>query len=387
MGSSFVLYPLPKGIHLGQITNRVLPTENSFGNELAEDVFCEEDIPPYDVSLRDGWAINSKEKDHFVSLEPVQNGEQPLPHRVGTRRWINTGGFLPLGADSVITDKDPTAPDFAKDVYPYENVLPRGTEWGKGTLILKAGTVLGAAEQALLFEAGIANVWVKTKPSAAILATGHEISETGCGSGRHASNSVYLLNLLGGLGLTDTVIFYAKDEEESIADRLNLLSKNFDFIITIGGTGQGKSDRLRGALQRAKGELFKDSTELSSSLPFVLGNVGHSVLFGLPGNPLGFINIVQRVVLPQLWSSFRSDSFPFRREKVYMGFDYEGKAGDVCVQIAQFGGKRIALPVQKGSGRSAAFRDAMAVIPNPNGLLLPAGSPVQAELFFNGLIY
>ena len=72
------------------------------------------------------------------------------------------------------------------------------------------------------------------------------------------------MNLLSGLGLTDTAIFYAKDEADSIADRLEVLAQSFDFIITVGGTGQGKSDMLRLALKRAGAKQSEDQTKLSS---------------------------------------------------------------------------------------------------------------------------
>lgn len=388
MNGCFILYPFKLGETLTKRINVGVSTDNSFGCELAEDVVCMEDIPPYDVSLRDGWAISSSEGNHRLIGEPVKNGEPPAVLPKNGSRWINTGGFLPIGADAVVSNLDPDASNFASDVYPYENVLVRGTEWAKGSIILKKGTVLGAGAQALLFEAGIENIRVWKRPSAAILATGHEIAEAGAmnSAGRHSSNAVYLMNLLSGLGLTDTAIFYAKDEADSIADRLEVLAQSFDFIITVGGTGQGKSDMLRLALKRAGAKQSEDQTKLSSSLPFVCANLKGAVLFGLPGNPLGFVNIVQRVVLPVIWQSFRTDPFFVRRQKVFMGFDYEGKAGDICVQLAPFEGRVIALPVQKGSGRSSAFRDAAAAIPNPHGRRIEAGEAVEAQLFFNGLL-
>ena len=213
MNGCFVLYPFKLGETLTKRINVGISTDNSFGCELAENVVCMEDIPPYDVSLRDGWAICSSEGNHTLTGEPVKNGEQPALLQKNGACWINTGGYLPIGADAVVSDSDPQALDFAADVYPYENVLPKGTEWTKGSLILKKGTVLGAGAQALLFEAGIENIRVWKRPSAAILATGHEIAEAGARSsaGRHSSNAVYLMNLLSGMGLTDTAIFYARD--------------------------------------------------------------------------------------------------------------------------------------------------------------------------------
>lgn len=137
MNGCFVLYPFELGETLTKRINVGVSTDNSFGCELAEDVVCMEDIPPYDVSLRDGWAISTTEGNHTLVGEPVKNGEQPALLQKNGSRWINTGGFLPLAADAVVSDSDPQAPDFAADVYPYENVLPRGTEWTKGSLILK----------------------------------------------------------------------------------------------------------------------------------------------------------------------------------------------------------------------------------------------------------
>ena len=75
MNGCFVLYPLLKlGETLTKRINVGMSTDNSFGCELAENVVCMEDIPPYDVSLRDGWAICSSEGNHTLTGEPVKNG-------------------------------------------------------------------------------------------------------------------------------------------------------------------------------------------------------------------------------------------------------------------------------------------------------------------------
>ena len=141
---------------------------------------------------------------------------------------------------------------------------------------------------------------------------------------------------------------------------------------------------LRKAMKMAGASVNKDGTRLSSSLPFVYGKMNKSILIGLPGNPLGFICLAQRLVLPQIWSSFMSSPLPVKKIDVVMGFNFQGKAGDICVQLAPLGETMIALPLQKGSGRSASFRDAQAIIKNPTGQRLNANQTVEAELFFNG---
>lgn len=77
MNGCFVLYPFKLGETLTKRINVGISTDNSFGCELAENVVCMEDIPPYDVSLRDGWAICSSEGNHTLTGELVKNGEQP----------------------------------------------------------------------------------------------------------------------------------------------------------------------------------------------------------------------------------------------------------------------------------------------------------------------
>lgn len=388
MKGCFVLYPFEVPF-FGNVKRKVISgLDECFGLELAEDVYSDEDIPPYDVAIRDGWAICTSDENHLLKQEAVTNGCLPKYLSKNSTCWINTGGFLPQRANAVIAETDPNSPQFGRNSYPLENVLPKGSEWNRGDIVLKAGTLLGASEQALLFEAGIERVPVYRRPTVAILSTGHEIIETGkgVGQGRHSSNATYLSNLLSSLGLTDIEICFSKDSAQSIASNIQTLEKDFDFIVTIGGTGKGRSDVLREALTLCAAEIYEGKKQLSSSLPFVYAKINNSVLIGLPGNPLGFICLAQRLVLTQIWNFFMSTPFPFKKQRAVMGFDYKGKAGDICVQLARFEKSLIVLPLQKGSGRSSAFRDAKAVICNPLGLQIPADTQVEVEMFFDGHI-
>ena len=90
MNGCFVLYPFELMKTLTKRINVGVSTDNSFGCELAEDVVCMEDIPPYDVSLRDGWAISTTEGNHTLVGEPVKNGEQPALLQK------NGSGLIPL---------------------------------------------------------------------------------------------------------------------------------------------------------------------------------------------------------------------------------------------------------------------------------------------------
>lgn len=388
MSGYFILYPttLPNNFLRPKKTLALL--SDALGLELTEDIFASENIPPYSVSLRDGWALSSACPEVLNEEAPIVNGDKPSQLGEKACRWINTGGYLPVGADAVYCSESGAKPESGKCVYSGENVLEAGSEWKKGDCLLRASSVVGASESALLTEAGVLQVPVYARPSAAILATGHEIMENGFSpeSVRHSSNAHYLQQLLCGLGLTDVSLFFAPDNSDTIADRLSLLKDVYPLIVTVGGTGTGRSDMLRQAIVKAGGVPINDGAALSSSLPFVCARLGKSSLLGLPGNPLGFTALSQRVALPLVWQSFRTDPYPRRYATVVMGFDAEAKAGDICVQLAPHGADLVALPIQKATGRSCVFRDMRAFVPNDKGEALPAGTRVKAELFFNGLL-
>lgn len=389
MSGYFILYPsvLPKDFLRPK---KVLaPLSDALGLELTDDIFASENIPPYSVSLRDGWALSSASSSVLHEEPAVVNGDKPSQLGEESCRWINTGGYLPIGADAVYSSESGARPESGQCVYPGENVLEAGSEWKNGDCLLRASSVIGASESALLIEAGVQQVPVCARPSVAILATGHEIMENGFSpeSVRHSSNAHYLQQLFCGLGLTDVSVFFAPDNADTIADRISLLKDAYQLIVTVGGTGTGRSDMLRKAIVKAGGAPADDGAALSSSLPFVCARLGKSSLLGLPGNPLGFTALSQRLALPLVWQAFRTAPYPRRFVSVIMGFDAEAKAGDICVQLAPHGADIVALPIQKATGRSCVFRDMRAFIPNAGGQALPAGVRVQAELFFNGLLF
>ncbi len=388
MSGYFILYPsaLPKDFLPPKKTS--VPLSDALGLELTEDIFASENIPPYSVSLRDGWALSSASSSVLHEEPAVVNGDKPSQLGEESCRWINTGGYLPIGADAVYSSESGARPESGQCVYPGENVLEAGSEWKNGDCLLRASSVIGASESALLIEAGVQQVPVCARPSVAILATGHEIMENGFPeSVRHSSNAHYLQQLFCGLGLTDVSLFFAPDNADTIADRISLLKDAYQLIVTVGGTGTGRSDMLRKAIVKAGGAPADDGAALSSSLPFVCARLGKSSLLGLPGNPLGFTALSQRLALPLVWQAFRTAPYPRRFVSVVMGFDAEAKAGDICVQLAPHGADIVALPIQKATGRSCVFRDMRAFIPNAGGEALPAGARVQAELFFNGLLF
>lgn len=359
------------------------------GYELAKDIFSLVKIPSYDQALRDGWAVHSDESGPWSLDKQIENGSLPSPLAKGKAAPINTGGYIPIGADCVISKKEAKLSEgklvnLSELHFSEENILKAGSEWDIGQLIIPKGKILTAPLVALLQDANVTKVPILDRPVVTIIATGEELTSGDLHhtdqTKRHASNAFYLRMLLDTLNLADTVSLQVGDNKELLSDALIESSKYSDFIITSGGTGQGSKDLLRQSILLSKGELFEDDVKLSDSNPFVRGMVKNTRVYGLPGNPLVFLSITQRFLLDEIWNFSHTEPLTFPQIPVELGFTIEPKPGDVCVQLTT-GKNVIALPVIKGTGRTSSFGRISAVVPNPEGLLMEAGSIQTAELF------
>ncbi len=360
------------------------------GCELAGDVRGESDVPPYDLSLRDGWAIDTSCNGPRHVAGEVRNGVASKRIAPDETIWINTGGALPENANAVIPEKEAWLEESGNlrfgRIFAGENVLPKGCEWKKGEVVLKKGSILGASECALLIDAGIRRISILKKPSIGILATGLELREVGTDSSieRASSDSVYLKLLLESVGLRDVSVYYAGDVRDFIASELRKLTGRHDFVVTIGGTGKGRADLIRDALRQAGASLLEEDEKLRDSAPYVRGTLDGVPVMGLPGNPLGMMVIAQRILLPLLWQKFRTVELPRIRRLASIGFEPPQERGDIVVELVDSRYGCIALPVQKGTGRSMVFKNACGVIVNLKKQELAAGSVVEVELFQDG---
>lgn len=278
---------------------------DALGAELQEDVFAPNDVPSYDLALRDGWAVNASEAGHRKVLnDVVENGRTPPDLPPMSAIWVNTGGPIPKGVTAIIPSAARSdLADAQKAAEPENGIMRRGAEWCVGDLLLKSGVRIGAAETALLFEAGMDVVKARSLASVGIIATGSELRDFVCraeGPTRVSSDAAYLRSLLLDAGIRDVWARSAADDSEAIAAALTGLAVRSDVLITIGGTGRGSKDLTRRAILEAGGKLL-DSQEADrcsgGASPFIAGELDGRPVIGLPGNPLAAMMIAQRVAL------------------------------------------------------------------------------------------
>jgi len=284
------------------------------GQVLAEDVSSPINIPPLDNSAMDGYAVRSADTRGASQrspcllrvIETVTAGAVPSREvKAGEAIRIMTGAPMPEGADSVVKfeDTDESKRQGASkkigeigilvEVEPGSKVRRVGEDITAGSLVLRKGTVIRAAEVGVLASLGRSRVMVIRRPVVAILATGDEIVDITqpLPQGKiYNSNSYSLAALVLHYGGIPQLLGIASDSEDSLLAKLRL-GQEADMVITSGGVSLGDYDVVREVLAK-KGEIifWRVREKPGKPLAFAVlrGSGGRNTpLFALAGNPVG----------------------------------------------------------------------------------------------------
>ncbi len=264
---------------------------------LAEDVVCPIDLPGFDRSAMDGYAIRSADVPGTLQLvgevaagDPA--GEELAP---GTARRIFTGGALPPGADAVerqevVTDDGDGAVEIDHAVQPRTNVRFRGEDVPAGTVVLRAGQTVTVQTLTAIAAAGVPEVAVRRRARVAVLATGDELIPAGTplGEGQiHETNLVALRALVRRAGAEPADLGIAADDPRDIEERIRLGLSDADVLLVAGGVSVGEHDHVKGALDRAGVQELFWRVRIKPGKPVFAGTLEDGTwAFGLPGNPL-----------------------------------------------------------------------------------------------------
>lgn len=278
---------------------------NVVGRVLRERIIADTDLPPFDRSQMDGFAVIAADtKNAPVTLNIA--GESAAGkgwHKTlkrGEAVRIMTGAPLPNGADSVqkleltfeTSAEQDGANQFVTILESAEKsrfIVRKGSEIKKGTVIFKPGEIITENMIATLAAFGFANVKVAKRPRVAILGTGSEIVEIENKPGRDQirnSNSVMLDVLCRKFGAETTIFPIAKDEISDLKFEISNAVKRADILVITGGVSVGKYDHTKTSLIELGAEIFFDKVRLKPGKPAVFARSGKTLVFGLPGNPV-----------------------------------------------------------------------------------------------------
>ncbi|MDN3520834.1 molybdopterin molybdotransferase MoeA [Halomonas ramblicola] len=276
--------------------------DRAAGRVLAEAVTARLDVPPFDNSAMDGYALHHADAGRWLPVaQRIAAGAPARPLARGSCARIFTGGELPPGADCVVMQErvelESDRALIPADLPEGDNVRRRGRDVALGSELLPAGERLEAAALGHLAGQGITEVPVRRRPRVALLSTGDEIVEPGqpLGPGQlYNSNRPMLRRLLERFGAEVVRVESVPDTADATRTILAEAAGQADVVVTTGGVSVGEEDHVRAAVE-ALGRLDLWRLAIRPGKPLALGRLpgadGQEARFvGLPGNPVsGFV--------------------------------------------------------------------------------------------------
>jgi molybdopterin molybdotransferase len=294
-----------------------VPLRGARGRVAAADVKAPLNLPPFDNSAVDGYAVRhadlSADGDSKLAIAGrlTAGARADIALKPGQAIRIFTGAAMPAGADTVFMQEDVT-------VDGDHVIVPKGLKLGAnrrlagedvpaGQVALPAGTVLEPQHIALAAALGITDIEVRRRLQVAIFSTGDEVVEPGSprgGAAIYDANRYLLSELLERLGAVVTDLGILADDPETLARALAKAAAWHDLVITSGGVSTGEADHVRSAVERI-GSLVFWRVAIKPGRPVAMGVIrgaaGQGAAFvGLPGNPVAVFVTFVRVVKPLL---------------------------------------------------------------------------------------
>ena len=284
-----------------------VPLAAATGRVLAETVRAPIDLPPFDSSAMDGFAVRFADTPGRLRLVEASAAGRPSSGVVqtGEAAPISTGAVVPPGADAVVPVERTTtdgASVVVEGVALHDNVRPRGGDIRSGDPVAEAGLRVTPWTVGALAAVGLATVRCARRPRVAVLATGTELRAPGepLAAGEiYESNSVLLGAQLADAGAQVTRLEPVADDEGETRRALEQGLAG-DVLVTSGGVSVGHHDLVRGALAALGVEELFWRVAVRPGKPVAFGVRGLTLVFGLPGNPVSSLVGFELFVRPAL---------------------------------------------------------------------------------------
>lgn len=275
--------------------------DNSLYQVLAQDVCSTINVPDFDNSAMDGYAINLKEDQvntpggfSFEVTDRIPAGSTGNTLAPGCAARIFTGAPIPQGANTVIMQEECEVSEDGNRIETWrplslgENIRPMGNDIQTRDVILRAGLQLKPQDIALAASVGVAELEVFKKLKVGVFFTGDELVEPGNALNKgeiYNSNRYALVALLKQLNCEVINLGNIKDSLVSTCKALEILASDCDLIMTTGGVSVGEEDHVKPAVEKL-GKLSLWRIKMKPGKPLAFGHVGKAAFIGLPGNPV-----------------------------------------------------------------------------------------------------
>lgn len=302
----------------GSKTGRVqyVRLQEALDRYLGADVIAQEDVPAFDRSTVDGFAVRSADlrgcSDSIPAIlqktgESLMGHSYDIPLAPGTCVYVPTGGAVPPDADAMVMleyTEDLGGDQFAfyKPVAPGANLILRGEDLRQGEAILKSGKKIGVADTGTLAALGKTEVPVFSQPVVGIISTGDELVAPGeslkPGQIRDVNSDMLraAVEQQKGIPISKGIV---EDNFDALKDACKGLIPEVDILLVSGGTSVGEKDNMPRIVAEL-GEILVHGLAVKPGKPTIIGQIEGKAVFGLPGNPVAAFFIFDYLVKPLL---------------------------------------------------------------------------------------
>jgi molybdopterin molybdotransferase len=355
-----------------------VPIGAAAGRVMASDASAGFNVPPFDRSSMDGYAVRAEDTFGASQMSPKRLRIVGVQHageefggevRLGECVQIATGSPLPEGCDAVVmveyTRLDGDAVEVQRPAYPGANISPEGEDIRKGGIVVGAGEVLTPAKIGALAALNIGSVEVLERPLVAVYSTGSEVKPVGSDlkpSEIYDINSYTLSSVVSANGCTPIRKGIVPDDEEAIKAAI-IETSSHDLGVFSGGSSVGTRDLFAGAVE-SMGEVLFHGLQVKPGKPTLFGLVGGTPIFGMPGYPTSCLSNAYIFLTPALRKLAGLPPAEPRTARARMGsrvVSSSGREQFLTVRVEE----GVAHPIFKKSGdiTSMAEADGYIVLP------------------------
>lgn len=371
--------------------------EQSVGRVLAQEIRANRDLPPYDVSAMDGFAVRSADVASAPAtleiIEDIKAGDLPTKTvAAGQCARIMTGAPMPPGADAVIRVEDTqevaaNRVQINKSVKPKNDVRLQGENMRDGDVVLKPGTEITPGVIGVLATVKAAQFAVFRRPRVAILSTGNELEgldEPVDPNKIPNSNSYALMAQVQALGIEPVLLGIARDDPDELAQYLKR-GLEYDVLLVSGGTSVGVHDYVRPTIEKLGVQMKFWRVAIRPGHPLAFGMTDKTAVFGLPGNPVSSMVCFEEFVVPALRRMMGNPRLYRRTVPARLAHDVKfrpGRTEFIRVQLTRDEAGYIASSTgtqSSGVLLSMAKADGLLVVPS-DSTGLAAGEQVTVQL-------
>ena len=355
--------------------NIKMPTErveilSSVGRVLSEDIVSKENVPDFNRSTVDGYAVLAASTFGCSESIPaildylgeVQMGEKnnKVIHS-GECVYVPTGGELPEGADAMVMleyaeDYGDGTIGMCKPSAPGQSITFRGDDVKVGDVLLRAGTKLEARQLGILAALGYSEISVYKKPHVAVISTGDElvdVTEKPEGAEVRDINTYTICAALSSLGCTYEKIGIVKDDLPLLESKIRAAVDSADMVIVSGGSSVGIKDSTFKIYDKL-GEVLFHGIAIKPGKPTILADIDGKPCFGLPGHPLAAYYIFHLFVSPLInlmTGASKKDMCDIKTASLSLSIPCNhGREECIGVKLDTIDGKTVAEPVYAKSG-------------------------------------